>query len=454
MLMVDDLYERLGLSSVIGPMKAKGVDLDALTRALLAYKLGDNHSILRAGEWLNSPAVLEQYQLKKFDQRTLYRAVELLGQHRDRIIVALQDAMLRLLDLPNTDILLDWTSVVVWGRQAALAKRGYSRDGRPEERQVTIGVAQLAPPLNLPIALTVQAGNMNDCTHFHHTYAQARRVLRDDSLVIFDNGAASLENFRKIELDGNDYLTRMELTSSTDKVYATFGGDGWLLADEETCTFVKVRVFPNSVNYYFRSGKLEIDHHAALRRRAERDLADAKAIQQSIENNKGLPRRFGYSNPLVMLKYRYQTKLEFLNDEEAIELLLRERSNGREGCFCLTSNRKGLQPMQALRLYRAKDAIEKLFHSLKGEIEVGPLRVRRDDAVHGAVLLTFIAQVFVCLTRILVKPVQHMATKFIVAALQSLTATVESLIDGRKRRVYSNFNVINTAILADFLAET
>jgi len=287
MLMVDDLYDRLGLSSVIRPMKAKGVDLDALTRALLAYKLGDNHSILRAGEWLNSPAVLEQYQLKKFDQRALYRAVELLGQHRDRIMEALQDAMLRLLDLPNTDVLLDWTSVVVWGRQASLAKRGYSRDGRLEERQVTIGVAQLAPPLNLPIALTVQADNMNDCTHFQHTYAQARRVLCDDSLVIFDNGAASLENFRKIELDGNDYLTRMELTSSTDKIYAAFGGDGWLLADEETCTFVKARVFPHSVNYYFRSGKLEMDHNASLRRRAERDLGDAKAIQQSIENNKG-----------------------------------------------------------------------------------------------------------------------------------------------------------------------
>lgn len=58
-LMVDDWYERLGLRAIIGRLKRKGIDLDALVRGMHAYKLGENFSVLRAGEWMNSPAVLE-----------------------------------------------------------------------------------------------------------------------------------------------------------------------------------------------------------------------------------------------------------------------------------------------------------------------------------------------------------------------------------------------------------
>ncbi len=68
--MVDNLYERLGLSEFIGPLKTKGIPLDALTRGLLAYKLGDNFSVLQASQWLNQPEMLEQYELKSFDEKT------------------------------------------------------------------------------------------------------------------------------------------------------------------------------------------------------------------------------------------------------------------------------------------------------------------------------------------------------------------------------------------------
>jgi transposase len=63
-LLVDDWYERLGLPGIIGRHKRKGIDLDALVRGMLAYKLGENFSVFRAGEWIGSPAVLEHYELE------------------------------------------------------------------------------------------------------------------------------------------------------------------------------------------------------------------------------------------------------------------------------------------------------------------------------------------------------------------------------------------------------
>jgi len=50
--------------------------------------------------------------------------------------------------------------------------------------------------------------------------------------------------------------------------------------------------------------------------------------------------------------------------------------------------------------------------------------------------------------------VKRMLTKFIIDALKKLTVTVISAGNGLKKRLYSNFNEVNKAILADFLSET
>lgn len=453
MLTVDDWYEKLGLPAVIGRHKDKGIPLDPLVRGLLAYGLGDNFSILRAGEWLNRTEVREHYELPEFHVKTLYRAVETLGRNRESIVRELQDRVLKLLNLETTNILMDWTSVVYYGDLASLAKYGYSRDHRPDKKQVTLGVAQLAPPVNVPIGLTVEAGNMNDQEHFRRTYEQVKDVLEDGSLVIFDKGANDKENLESIVLDHNDYLTSKRLNSADDKVFQCFDGKRWECIDAEDGVHALKRVFPSRVNYYFFSEKLKKKHLASDRRKAERLLAEAKAIQDSLDKGKKLPKRFRINNPLVDVRYDYQTKLAGMEEKEALRLLLNEIVNGREGCFCLTSSRD-MDAKEALRIYRSKDAIEKLFHSLKSEVEIKPLRVWSDDAVYGVLLLGFIAQLMICLTRHFVKPVMSVSTKFIAASLQNLTETVVLGEDGQKRRYHSNFDALNKAILADLLAET
>jgi len=222
MLMVDDWYERLDLPAVIGRHKDRGISLDALVRGMLAYKLGDNFSVLRAGEWLNRPEVREHYELREFNVKTLYRAVETLGRNRERIVRELQDRVLKLLGCESTDVLMDWTSIVYYGDMSSLAKYGYSRDHRPDKKQVTLGVAQLAPPVNVPVAMTVEPGNINDQEHFRRTYDQVRSVLSESSLVIFDKGANDKRNLDSIILDRNDYLTSKKLNMADDRVFQTF----------------------------------------------------------------------------------------------------------------------------------------------------------------------------------------------------------------------------------------
>ncbi len=145
----------------------------------------------------------------------------------------LQDNVLELLGRPRTDVLLDWTSIVYYGDMAKLAKYGYSRDHNPGERQLTLGAAQLAPPYDVPIGLTVEAGNMNDQMHMKATYGQVKRLLAPGSLVVFDRGANDKSNLDRIELDDNDYLTAKKLNVSDDAVFQAFSKDTWECIDAE-----------------------------------------------------------------------------------------------------------------------------------------------------------------------------------------------------------------------------
>jgi len=452
-LMIDDWYERLGLNEIIGRHKSKGIALDALVRGMLVDQLGDNFSVLQASEWMNREEIREHYEIKAFNAKTLYRAVELLGHNREKIIREIQDNVLELLGRPKTDVLLDWTSIVYYGDMAKLAKYGYSRDHHPGERQLTLGAAQLAPPYDVPIGLTVEAGNVNDQAHMRSTYGQVRRLLAPGSLVVFDRGANDKNNLDRIELDKNDYLTAKKLNVSDDAVFQAFDPERWERIDADAGVYALKKVFPSRVNYYFFSEKLKKNHLKSRRRKAERLLAEAISIQSSLDKGKKLPKRFRINNPLVDVRYDYQTKLVGMDEEAALRLLLEDVMDGREGCFCLTSS-KDMDAAEALRIYRSKDAIEKLFHSLKSEIEIKPVRVWTEDAVHGVLLIGFIAQLMISLTRYFVKPVKRMSTKFIIASLQNLTQTVVSMGNGLKKRFYSNFNVVNKAILAEYLCPT
>lgn len=451
--MVDDWYERLNLEAIIGRHKDRGISLDALVRGMLAYKLGDNFSVLQAGQWLNRSEVREHYELPNFNVKTLYRAIETLGRNRERIVRELQDRVLKLLNLESTDVLMDWTSIVYYGDLASLAKFGYSRDHRPDKKQVTLGVAQLAPPVNVPISMTVEAGNVNDQEHFRRTYDQVRSVLNESSLIVFDKGANDKRNLEGIVLDRNDYLTSKKLNSSDDAIFQTFDVNVWECVNEDDGVYALKRIFPSRVNYYFFSETLKSDHLASRRRKAERLLEEARAIQRSLDDGKRLPKRFRINNPLVDVRYEYQTKLVSMDEEAALRLLYDAVVDGREGCFCLTSSRD-MEAAEALKIYRSKDAVEKLFHSLKSEVEVRPLRVWSTDAVYGVLLVGFIAQLMISLTRYFITPASAVSTKFLASSLQKLTVTVVSLNNGLRKRFYSNFDSLNMAILSSMLAET
>lgn len=450
---VINFFQMLELEDVFRKHKTKGRDLSSLVEALVSYKLTENLSISKASDWTNRPPVRDIFDLKSFEDKTLYRALDILGANREEIMYDILDCLFTKFDFEHTDVNIDWSSLILWGEKAKLGKRGYSRDHRPDKKQITFGVAELSSPINIPIGLTVQPGNMHDSEHFLHTFDQVKNWLKPGSRIIMDKGAYSKGNLDYIRFHSMRFLTAKKLNKSHDERIKEFDKSKAELVDEKDGIYgIKIE-WPSKTDYFYFSEKLEQDQLKSKIRKAERFFLQAKDMQNIIDNNKKLPKRYKINNPLVDAKIVIQTKLTELTDEEAMEFAKKGAINGREGFFCLTSS-DNLTLEEALKTYRMKDSVEKIMNSLKNEIEIKPVRVWSDNAIYGALIIGFLAQLFVSVIRYMHKELKHTSTKFIRNSLSNLTVTVEYLPKDRKRFIYANFDSINGVILNRECAKT
>lgn len=187
--------------------------------------------------------------------------------------------------------------------------------------------------------MTIEPGNLNDQTHFKKTYRQSRNWLREGSLVIFDKGANSVANTQMIRADTLQYITEKKLNKSDDKIIAEFETYNPHLIDKDSGIHgIKIEK-PNSTNYLYFSEKLQKERLESRARKIVRDIKEAKAIQDSIDKNKALPKRFRINNLLVEMDYSIQTKLIELSEDDAVKLLEEKLITGREGFFCLKSSK-------------------------------------------------------------------------------------------------------------------
>jgi len=450
---VQKYYQKLDLASVFGKHKKRGIDINSLIQALVSYKLTENQSISKGSEWINRKEVLEEFCLEEFEERTLFRTLETVGANREQIMLDLQDSLFARYDFPHTNSNMDWTSFILYGEKCPLGKYGYSRNHRPDKKQITVGIGELASPINVPFGLTIKPGNLNDQKHFRETFDQIKRKLRDGSLVTYDRGGNSKENNESVIADKMKYLTGKKLNKSDDKRIKALDKQKAKLVDKKNGVYgIKYR-FPSRIDYFYFSETLKKEQIESSIRAAQKKFEEAKLLQDCLDRHKELPAKFRIKNELVDITYSYQTKLKELGEKEALEYVTKHTISGREGFFCLTSS-EDLTLEQALETYRQKDSIEKLINSLKNEIEIKPLRVWTENSIYGAILIGFLAQLVISLIRYDHKELKHTSVKFIKISLMNLTVTVEFLPHRVKREIFANFDPLNELILGAKTAET
>jgi transposase len=138
----------------------------------------------------------------------LYRNLDRLHPNRERIEAALAEREKTLFNRDDTVSLYDLTSTDFEGQALSnpQAKRGYSRDKRPDGKQGLVGL--VLDRDGFPKAHAVLDGNRQDRTTVGEMLdsLQKRTGSQPGSTVVVDRGMAFDENLAEIRARGHHYL--------------------------------------------------------------------------------------------------------------------------------------------------------------------------------------------------------------------------------------------------------
>lgn len=195
------LWRRLGLHTLLRELIAPGresVSWELIACILTVARFCGNKSELEVAERWYADSALEDLLGVPFSQindARLYRGLDVLHQHKDRICQHLLERYQSWFGVEFEFLLYDVTSTYFEGKAEGnpKAQRGYSRDQRSDCKQVNIGL--VVTPEGLPIGYEVFAGNTADVSTvedmvemMEKKYGQAKRIwVMDRGMVSEDN---------------------------------------------------------------------------------------------------------------------------------------------------------------------------------------------------------------------------------------------------------------------------
>ena len=323
----------------------------------------------------------------------LYRNLDRLHPQRVPIERELAERERTLFPLDGTLYLYDLTSTYFEGqaKRNPQAKRGYSRDKRPECKQVLVGL--VLDRDGFPQAHEVFEGNRQDRSTLDDMLAQLERRTgkRPEATVVVDRGLAYDENLAQIRARGYHYLVAGRPEARTPWLETFEEADGWaeLLrtpsprhpAQRKTRVQIKRRPAGDEVVILCRSEGREAKDRAIRETHEQRLLADLQALQVRIAGGrlKGPAKihqaigRLQERYPRVARYYRlgYAEPEQRLTWEE--DVAKKAVAATLDGGYVLRTDRQDLTADEIWRTYILLTRVEAAFRAMKSPLLERPI---------------------------------------------------------------------------------
>ncbi len=206
------LWQALKLDELLETLLPRGREAVAwadLIAILAIGRLCEPSSELHVAEqWYRTTALEDLLGVTSesvYDER-LYRSLDRLLPHKEAIEAHLVQRFGELFDLDYDLLLYDVTSTYFEGvADPEIAKRGYSRDHRPDCVQVNI--ALVVTREGMPLGYEIFSGNTTDVTTVQKIVAgMETRFGKANRVWVMDRGMASQENLEWLNETGRRYL--------------------------------------------------------------------------------------------------------------------------------------------------------------------------------------------------------------------------------------------------------
>ena len=400
-----ELWQQLGLDEFWQQHLPKGretVGWEKVLRLLVVNRLLDPGSEFRVHrQWYVDSAMddLLESSFSVAEKDRLYRCLDRVLEHKQELFVFLRQKWADLFAADFEVLLYDLTSTYFEGEmeQNPKARRGYSRDGRPDCVQLVI--ALVVTPDGFPLAYEVMNGNTADCSTLRDflkkietMYGKARRVW------VMDRGIpteAILKEMREPERQ-TFYLV------GTPKGRITQHEKKWLeLPWQKVRDSVDVKLYQHEGELYVlaKSSGRQAKEIAMRRKRLVRLLRKLRAMRRSLPQRdqlllrigaakKDAGRAFGFVKIHLPEKDEPVTRATFTFRTDKVKLKAAEQ---RDGHYLLRSNLTAEDPAVLWTRYVQLTQIESVFRSLKSELGVRPIYHQLEHRADAHVLIAFLA---------------------------------------------------------------
>jgi transposase len=388
------IWERLGLDEIL---KQAGLSEPActLSEVMTLNRLIDPSSELAMPDWVRRTAMgdILGADFTNLDENRLYRNLDALHPNRELIERELAKQERTLFNLDETFYLYDLTSTYFEGQAKAnpQAKLGYSRDKRPDCKQVVVGL--VLDRDGFPKAHEVFDGNKQDRTTVEAMLdvLEKRTSKRPGSTVIVDRGMAYQENLDEIRRRHYHYIVAGRQPERNQ----------WLDELESDAGWKEVIRMPSPRNPFQKKTRVEIKREQkgdevfilcrsegrqqkdrAIREKQEgKFLKDLQKLKERVEKGH-LKRADKIHQAIGRLKERYPRVARYYaieHDADGNAIHWHEDSDKKaiakklDGSYVLKTDRQDLTADETWRIYILLTRVEDAFRDMKSPLMERPI---------------------------------------------------------------------------------
>lgn len=351
----------------------------------------------------------------KVNDDRLYRGLDALLPHKDGLFRHLQKVYGEFFGLTFDLLLYDITSTYFEGQAAnnPQAKRGYSRDNRPDCVQVCI--ALVVTPEGLPLAYEVFDGNRTDVTTVEEMIETMREKYGHERRTwVMDRGMVSEDNLDALREAGASWLVgtpkamlkrfERELLNQADWTKIATGDVEVKLCAGPACsreTFVLCRSPLRKEKEKAMRGRQD----EALARELAKLQAAAAADKRTLRDLGRAERRIGrLFNRYSRAAHLFDVTVESVPDarepkKQRLKIDVRRKEELSDwaaladGCYLLRTNIEGRDAAELWKTYIGLTQIEDSFRIAKHDLGLRPVFHHSEQRTKAHILVCFLALV-------------------------------------------------------------
>lgn len=382
--------QRLGLASVIASQPSRERDL---VLAMVAARIVQPDTKLATCRRWHCSSLAENFGVTDATEDDLYAAMDWLLARQDAIEHKLATRHLR----EDALVLYDLSSSYFEGSTCPLAKRGYSRDGRPGTLQVNYGL--LTDARGCPVAVSVFEGNTSDSLTFLPAVQRVReRFGLQQVVMVGDRGMVSQKAIDELRDQGGiDWITALKSVSIRGLVEQGHLQLG--LFDQRNLAEITSPEYPGERLVACRNdalAQLRAHKRESLLQATEALLAQVLASVQAGRLTG--QDKIGVQVGRVINRHKVAKHFELSIAETTLGWARRqdaiEAEAALDGLYVIRTSLEA-QRMDApscVRSYKALSNVERAFRSLKTmDLKVRPIHHRLAERVRAHILLCMLA---------------------------------------------------------------